>query len=68
MWTVERGSALCPWNVNYFFLKFKDPQTNKIQMHRNLPQPMGEDLADLTRIFETPEAKQGIVLSLFSHR
>ncbi|KAF5325110.1 hypothetical protein D9619_009668 [Psilocybe cf. subviscida] len=39
-WTVERGSSLCPWDVNYYFLRFKDPQSGTVKMHWSLPPNM----------------------------
>ncbi|KAH9484833.1 hypothetical protein JR316_0001735 [Psilocybe cubensis] len=59
-WTIERGSALCQWNVNYYFLKFRNTQTNAIMMHWNLPDAMAQQLADLKASFATQESKQAI--------
>ncbi|KAH9484835.1 hypothetical protein JR316_0001737 [Psilocybe cubensis] len=59
-WTVEPGSVLCPWSIDYYFLKFKNPQTGEIKMHWNLPPTMDANLADLQATFNTPEAQQAI--------
>ncbi|PPQ92998.1 hypothetical protein CVT25_000198 [Psilocybe cyanescens] len=59
-WTLERGSTLCPWNVDYYFLKFKDPESSTIKMFWSLPQSMADNLADLQATLATPEAQQAI--------
>ena len=56
-WTVERGSSLCPWDVNYFFLKFKDPQSSNIMMHWKLPPDMRANYDELQASAQTPEAQ-----------
>lgn len=58
-WTIERGSALCPWNVDYFFLKFKDPQSATIKMHWSLPPNMDAQYHELSDIAATPEGAAG---------
>ena len=58
-WTVERGSSLCPWDINYYFLKFKDPQTDTVQMHWSLPPDMQALYDELNRLAQTPEAQAG---------
>lgn len=59
-WTIERGSSLCQWNINYYFLKFKNTQTNAVMMHWSLPDAMAQQFADLKATFATQEAKQGL--------
>lgn len=58
-WTIERGSVLCPWNIDYFFLKFKDPQSTQIKMHWSLPSSMDAHLNELWAAAETPEGAAG---------
>ncbi|KAF5325109.1 hypothetical protein D9619_009669 [Psilocybe cf. subviscida] len=59
-WTIERGSVLCPWNIDYFFLKFKDTQSSRIIMRWNLPQNMDAHLKELQEAAETPEGAAAI--------
>lgn len=65
-WTIERGSVLCPWNIDYFFLKFKDPQTAQIRMHWSLPSSMAAHLTELREAAETPESAAGETISTMS--
>lgn len=58
-WTIERSSVLCPWNSDYFFLKFKDTQSSKIMMHWNLPPNMDAHLKELWEAAESPEGAAG---------
>lgn len=64
-WTVERGSALCPWDVNYYFLKFKDPQSGTVKMHWNLPPNMAANYDELSALAQTPEVQAGECASAF---
>ncbi|KAJ6560608.1 hypothetical protein DFH09DRAFT_1279568 [Mycena vulgaris] len=54
-WCLEPGSTLCPYSDRYFFLKFKKPKENVIQMRWSLPDLMSQQLAELKEQTESPE-------------
>jgi len=60
-WCIERGSTLCFYESSYFFLKFKQPGGNTVQMRWNLPPNMAAKLAELQEIAQSPEEQQLLV-------
>ncbi|TFK33291.1 hypothetical protein BDQ12DRAFT_670400 [Crucibulum laeve] len=59
-WILMHGSSLCLYNIDYYFLKFKDPNSNNIEMRWNLPMPMFEKLAELKAQAARPESQLAI--------
>ncbi|TFK33292.1 hypothetical protein BDQ12DRAFT_727923 [Crucibulum laeve] len=59
-WTIMRGSSLCLYDIEYYFLKFKDPQSNNIEMRWSLPTTMLEKLGELRTEALTPESQLAI--------
>ncbi|KAJ7062580.1 hypothetical protein C8F01DRAFT_1082226 [Mycena amicta] len=55
-WCIERGSVLCFYDSQYYFLKFKQAQGGGvIQLRWNLPPGMKEVYEELRRVAEGPE-------------
>ncbi|KAJ7500977.1 hypothetical protein B0H11DRAFT_1993232 [Mycena galericulata] len=60
-WCIERGSTLCFYDSTYFFLKFKQPGGNTIQMRWNLPPDIAAKLEELREIAQSPEEQQLLI-------
>ncbi|KAJ7218668.1 hypothetical protein GGX14DRAFT_437563 [Mycena pura] len=56
-WCIERGSTLCFYDSQYFFLKFKQPGSTQVKMHWNLPPHIAEKLNELREGAKQPEEK-----------
>lgn len=58
-YTIERGSCLSSYNVDYFYLKFKNPTDGSIEMRFNLPELMNTKFYELRNLALTPEENAG---------
>lgn len=58
-WCIERGSPLCLYDSNFFFLKFKKPGQSQIKMHWNLPETVGTKLRELQEQAKLPDEQLG---------
>ncbi|KAJ7238810.1 hypothetical protein B0H12DRAFT_1136728 [Mycena haematopus] len=54
-WCIERGSTLCFYDSNFFYLKFKRPGQSEIKMRWNLPVTVNDKLLELRKQAEQPE-------------
>ncbi|KAF9074501.1 hypothetical protein BDP27DRAFT_1259096 [Rhodocollybia butyracea] len=54
-WCIQHGSTLCFYDSQFFYLKFKKPQENTIQMRWNLPSHIAAKLEELKEIAQKPE-------------
>ncbi|PPQ80852.1 hypothetical protein CVT26_015180 [Gymnopilus dilepis] len=59
-WLIERGSSLCQWNANYFYLMFKHIPTGRVQIVWELPEQMNTKLWELRKYADTPKGRQEI--------
>ncbi|KAJ7911845.1 hypothetical protein B0H13DRAFT_1614139 [Mycena leptocephala] len=59
-WCIERGSTLCFYDSQFFFLKFKRPGQSQIKLHWNLPEAAGTKLRELMELMKQPEEQLGL--------
>ncbi|KDR77651.1 hypothetical protein GALMADRAFT_1326499 [Galerina marginata CBS 339.88] len=57
-WLLEQGSSLCQWNINYFYLIFKNKASGNLVMRWNLPEMMQTKLMELREYADTPQGKE----------
>ncbi|KAJ7697818.1 hypothetical protein B0H17DRAFT_1197153 [Mycena rosella] len=60
-WCIERGSSLCFYDSQFFFLKFAKQGERTVHTRWNLPIIVAEKLAELKRLAEAPEEKLAIM-------
>lgn len=58
-WLLEPGSSLCQWNINYFYLIFKNKASGNLEMRWNLPEMMQTKLMELREYADTPQGMEG---------
>ncbi|KAJ7279482.1 hypothetical protein C8J57DRAFT_1570223 [Mycena rebaudengoi] len=60
-WCVERGSTLCCYDSQFYFLKFKKSGDNTIHMRWNLPDHIAAKLSELKEIAQKPEEQMALM-------
>lgn len=58
-WLLLEGSSLCPYNDQYYCLKFQKQGSNVVQMRWRLPPAMDRGLKEVMAITNTPAEQAG---------
>ncbi|KAF7291543.1 hypothetical protein HMN09_01245400 [Mycena chlorophos] len=59
-WCIERGSMLSSFDSRYYFLKLRQPGSDVVEMHWNLPPLVAEKLNELRKTAESPEEREAL--------
>ncbi|KAJ7279472.1 hypothetical protein C8J57DRAFT_1303397 [Mycena rebaudengoi] len=60
-WCLERGSTLCCYDSQFYFLKFKKAGDNTLRMRWNLPVHVAAKLTELKEIAQKPEEQMALM-------